>query len=52
MDGNVGLCFHPTYGWIAMKICTDLHESQWLYRNDFGGPLTLHQHEVHICGFQ
>ncbi len=49
-EGNVGQSVHhfssdwnvsTTIGWIAIKVCTDIHGSQTMNPNDFDDPLTF-----------
>ncbi len=37
LDWNIS----TTFGWIALKFCTDIHGAQRINPNDFGDPLTF-----------
>ena len=44
--------FNLSHLQICAKLCTDIHDPQIIYPNDFVGPklYLLHHHEVDICG--
>ncbi len=37
-----GLNISAITGWIAVKVCTDIHNAQMINHNNFGDPLTFH----------